>query len=68
MPSKSDPVLVSPKGNEYVVTNPVTLHNLIAKGYRPKGKETVEAVVAKVTPSTGPEPSTGTDARPASSK
>jgi hypothetical protein len=65
MASKSDEVvLVAPGGGDYVVTNPATLHNLLARGYRTKGKTTVADAEQKLTAS-GPEASTGTDAKPA---
>lgn len=68
MAKKDEVVLVSPKGAEYTVTNPETLYNLLARGYKPKGQQSLAAVEQKVAPTSSekPSPTVATDAKPAS--
>lgn len=68
MAKKDEVVLVSPNGTEYAVRNPETLYNLLARGYKPKGKETVVKAEQKLAPASGeqPSPTVATDAKPAS--
>lgn len=68
MAKKDEVVLVSPKGNEHVITNPATRHNLLARGYKPK-RQSVGKAERKITPATDaprPEPTVATDAKPVS--
>lgn len=45
-PLKSDPhYLVSPRGTTVPVANAVELHNLLARGYKPQSRTSLDAVV-----------------------